>query len=115
MPDWLDERLGRLNDPEALMQALNRPAPLDLRVNAFKTDRDAVLGQWRDGPESKWSPQPTPYSPWGIRIQGRPPVNRWHAFERGEFERSEERRVGKECVSLCRSRWSPNNKKKKTN
>ena len=24
-----------------------------------------------------------------------------------EGERSEERRVGKECVSLCRSRWSP--------
>src|SRR3546814_17964027 len=23
-------------------------------------------------------------------------------------ERSEERRVGKECVSKCRSRWSPN-------
>ena len=22
-------------------------------------------------------------------------------------KRSEERRVGKECVSLCRSRWSP--------
>src|SRR3546814_16968572 len=27
--------------------------------------------------------------------------------------RSEERRVGKECVSTCRSRWSQNNKKKK--
>src|SRR3546814_17498915 len=24
-------------------------------------------------------------------------------------DRSEERRVGKECVSTCRSRWSPNN------
>src|SRR3546814_4643652 len=24
-----------------------------------------------------------------------------------EIERSEERRVGKECVSTCRSRWSP--------
>src|SRR3546814_12653383 len=24
-----------------------------------------------------------------------------------EAERSEERRVGKECVSTCRSRWSP--------
>src|SRR3546814_12594764 len=24
-----------------------------------------------------------------------------------EVERSEERRVGKECVSTCRSRWSP--------
>src|SRR3546814_19971165 len=26
--------------------------------------------------------------------------------------RSEERRVGKECVSTCRSRWSPDHKKK---
>src|SRR3546814_12874617 len=28
------------------------------------------------------------------------------------FERSEERRVGKECVSTCRSRWSPYHYKK---
>src|SRR5213594_2415040 len=27
-------------------------------------------------------------------------------------ERSEERRVGKECERLCRSRWSPDQKKK---
>src|SRR3546814_14902985 len=27
--------------------------------------------------------------------------------------RSEERRVGKECVSTCRSRWSPEHSKKK--
>src|SRR3546814_19800464 len=27
--------------------------------------------------------------------------------------RSEERRVGKECFSTCRSRWSPYHKKKK--
>src|SRR3546814_2579812 len=26
---------------------------------------------------------------------------------RADGERSEERRVGKECVSTCRSRWSP--------
>src|SRR3546814_17744488 len=32
----------------------------------------------------------------------------------GSFERSEERRVGKECVSTCRSRWSRSYKKKKT-
>src|SRR3546814_20948163 len=25
----------------------------------------------------------------------------------GRLQRSEERRVGKECVSTCRSRWSP--------
>src|SRR3546814_17180592 len=29
--------------------------------------------------------------------------------------RSEERRVGKECVSTCRSRWSPDHYKKKNN
>src|SRR3546814_14970388 len=28
-------------------------------------------------------------------------------FDDFEFGRSEERRVGKECVSTCRSRWSP--------
>src|SRR3546814_14713842 len=26
---------------------------------------------------------------------------------KASFDRSEERRVGKECVSTCRSRWSP--------
>src|SRR3546814_17186195 len=33
----------------------------------------------------------------------------WSEIERYIFaaERSEERRVGKECVSTCRSRWSP--------
>src|SRR3546814_11870000 len=30
-----------------------------------------------------------------------------------DHERSEERRVGKECVSTCRSRWSPYHSKKK--
>src|SRR3546814_6393212 len=28
-------------------------------------------------------------------------------FNCGDYDRSEERRVGKECVSTCRSRWSP--------
>src|SRR3546814_13611248 len=28
-------------------------------------------------------------------------------FTKRGLERSEERRVGKECVSTCRSRWSP--------
>src|SRR3546814_3243941 len=33
----------------------------------------------------------------------------------GDIMRSEERRVGKECVSTCRYRWSPYHKKKKIN
>src|SRR3546814_321105 len=35
-----------------------------------------------------------------------------HLF-RASIIRSEERRVGKECVSTCRSRWSPYHSKKK--
>src|SRR3546814_15653677 len=31
----------------------------------------------------------------------------WGGIARYVQERSEERRVGKECVSTCRSRWSP--------
>src|SRR3546814_327671 len=36
-----------------------------------------------------------------------------HATLAAYRTRSEERRVGKECVSTCRSRWSPSHKKKK--
>src|SRR3546814_12435059 len=34
------------------------------------------------------------------------------AWKNAFAERSEERRVGKECVSTCRSRWSPYHYKK---
>src|SRR3546814_19660670 len=33
--------------------------------------------------------------------------NEWGFSNRMSDTRSEERRVGKECVSTCRSRWSP--------
>src|SRR3546814_12322844 len=37
-----------------------------------------------------------------------PPANNHHnLFNLYDERRSEERRVGKECVSTCRSRWSP--------
>src|SRR3546814_13256349 len=41
---------------------------------------------------------------------------RWRQVYSGNTNRilrSEERRVGKECVSTCRSRWSPYHEKKK--
>src|SRR3546814_7019105 len=38
---------------------------------------------------------------------GRPPVRGRAAIREYYTGRSEERRVGKECVSTCRSRWSP--------
>src|SRR3546814_9900774 len=49
----------------------------------------------------------------GHQLQGQPfrgrPVRQHRLAETaaGDAGRSEERRVGKECVSTCRSRWSP--------
>src|SRR3546814_17626747 len=57
-------------------------------------------------------------------VARRNPYVAWHAyiFQRlfqhdlgapGAFHRSEERRVGKECVSTCSTRWTRYNTKKK--
>src|SRR3546814_16812873 len=54
------------------------------------------------------SPNPTD-RPWAPAWAPPPPRCR----RRGREGRSEERRVGKECVSTCRSRWSPYHSKKK--
>src|SRR3546814_15681923 len=41
-----------------------------------------------------------------ISFVGSTPVGEY-IYRQGTSHRSEERRVGKECVSTCRSRWSP--------
>src|SRR3546814_12109031 len=54
-----------------------------------------------------------------VVLECQPPLTRLLTSLAGTAEivargaRSEERRVGKECVSTCRSRWSPYHKKKK--
>src|SRR3546814_2782007 len=42
-----------------------------------------------------------------LRMFFRPEMVGRHHPAQGVRKRSEERRVGKECVSTCRSRWSP--------
>jgi len=97
LPDWLDTRLAELPGVLSLLDALHQPAPLDVRVNPLKADRDAMLAAWTAGPEARWSPVPTPHSPWGIRLQGRPPVQRWRSFEQGEIEVQDE---GSQLLSM---------------
>src|SRR3546814_14036002 len=50
-----------------------------------------------------------------IEVRKRPTdgLNVMFLVDKGQILRSEERRVGKECVSTCRSRWSQNHKNKK--
>ncbi|HBP27867.1 MAG TPA: rRNA methyltransferase [Advenella kashmirensis] len=90
LPDWLYEHMSQLDEFESLIAALNTKAPLDLRVNPFKVDRDTVLAQLQDTPVAEFDPQPTPYSPWGIRLNGKPAISRWALFENGSLEVQDE-------------------------
>nr|WP_287931393.1 hypothetical protein [Achromobacter sp.] len=89
IPDWLDERLGAMESPETLIEALNRQASLDLRVNPLKVERDAMLTELQQS-AGRYEPVAMPYSPWGIRMEGRPAINRWPQFENGSIEVQDE-------------------------
>ncbi|WP_054475614.1 RsmB/NOP family class I SAM-dependent RNA methyltransferase [Achromobacter sp. 2789STDY5608615] len=89
IPDWLDERLGAMESPETLIEALNRQASLDLRVNPLKVERDAMLTELQQS-AGRYEPVGMPYSPWGIRMEGRPAINRWPQFENGSIEVQDE-------------------------
>lgn len=90
LPDWLDDKLGGLPDADQLVAALNRPASLDIRVNPMTTQRDKMVASLRAGPGAKFNARATPFSPWGIRLDGRPAINRWPQFERGDIEVQDE-------------------------
>ncbi len=89
-PDWLVERL-RPQMPEAdilaLGRALQQPAPLDLRVNTMRADRDTVLGRLA---ASGLQGEATPFSPLGIRLKGKPALNRHPLFLDGSVEVQDE-------------------------
>jgi len=90
LPDWMYERLCAqytADSVEAIGRALQRAAPLDLRVNTLKTTREAVLARLE---ELGVSGQPTPYSPTGIRIVGKPAIQQFDLFKSGEIEVQDE-------------------------
>jgi 16S rRNA (cytosine967-C5)-methyltransferase len=89
LPDWMVAPLkAQLADEfDALAHSLNQPAPLDLRVNELLQKRPAALAALR---QEGLQAEPTPYSPWGIRVQGKPALNKMPAFERGELEVQDE-------------------------
>ncbi len=89
LPDWLvqplKDQLGEGFWP--LVDSLNQGAGLDLRVNTQLAKREAVQKELQTaGIKSV----PTPYSPWGLRIEGKPALNKLDAFTRGAIEVQDE-------------------------
>ena len=89
LPDWLANPLRETLGEEfwPLVDELARTAPLDLRVNIMKGKREDVQ---RTLLEAGIDAALTPYSPWGLRIQGKPALNKLPLFMGGGVEVQDE-------------------------
>jgi 16S rRNA (cytosine967-C5)-methyltransferase len=89
-PGWLMEKLSEFmaeGEILALGRSLQQSAPLDLRVNTLLAGRNDVLGLLqKDGIEGS----ATLYSPVGIRLVGKPAINRHELFLGGKVEVQDE-------------------------
>jgi 16S rRNA (cytosine967-C5)-methyltransferase len=112
-PEWLDARLQRVFGDERADEgaALARRAPLDLRVNLLKGEREAAMTAL-----AEYASQPTRWSPWGLRIvlppdAKSPAIQAEPAFIKGQIEVQDEgsqlaallsgARPGELVVDLC--------------
>ena len=89
VPDWvlplLEARFG--GELVAEMEATLDPAPLDMRVNLLRgTREEALAALLGEGVEAV----ATPYSPWGLRVDGRRSVTTGAAFQGGLVEIQDE-------------------------
>jgi 16S rRNA (cytosine967-C5)-methyltransferase len=90
LPDWVIERLRpRLGDDElmALARGLQRGASLDLRVNTLKAPREAVLERLE---YDELEAVATRISPLGVRLKGKPALNKHPMFLDGAVEVQDE-------------------------
>lgn len=90
LPDWLYEALSSqyaVEELEALAASLAQSAPLDLRVNPLKAQRDEVLAKLAAGGIGA---EACRYSPLGIRLAGKPSLARHPLFLDGTVEVQDE-------------------------
>ena len=75
-----------------MLAASADPAPLDLRVNTQRAEREAVLRQLRSATRAHapLGAEPTPYSPEGIRLLEKPGLTRWPLYQDGHIEVQDE-------------------------
>jgi 16S rRNA (cytosine967-C5)-methyltransferase len=89
LPEWLVEPLKQQLGDEfwPLVESLNRPAPLDLRVNTLNDKRPDVQKELK---LAGIATRETPYSPWGLRLADKPALTKLDAFARGAIEVQDE-------------------------
>jgi 16S rRNA (cytosine967-C5)-methyltransferase len=90
LPDWLWNKIAAEygeGEAQRIAQGMLNAAPLDLRVNLARASREEVLARLvHDGINA----EPTPHSPAGLRVTGKPPINRHALFRDGLVEVQDE-------------------------
>lgn len=90
LPQWLFDKLVARDGEAAtldLANAMNQPAPLDLRVNAIKATREDVVAALAEAPILC---EPTPFAPLGIRVIKKPALQNLPLFKNGSIEVQDE-------------------------
>jgi 16S rRNA (cytosine967-C5)-methyltransferase len=90
LPQWLyDKLVAQFGEQETLelADALNTPAPLDLRVNSVKANRDDVIAELATAPIVA---EPMPYAPLGLRVHKKPALQNLPLFKQGAIEVQDE-------------------------
>lgn len=89
LPQWIIDLLGDRDSGDIIRlgRAMMQAAPLDMRINTLKAKRNDVLQELDD---SGIAAAATPYSPVGIRLVGKPAVNRHPLFIGGAIEVQDE-------------------------
>ena len=85
LPNWLVEPLKTQlgDDFWPLVESLNAPAGLDLRVNTLKDKRADIQ---KELSKAGLKTEATPYSPWGLRLADKSQLGKLDAFTRGAIE-----------------------------
>ena len=79
----------------ALGRSIQQAAPLDLRVNTHLANRDEVIAALQ---RCGISEAATSYSPVGVRVVGKPAINRHELFLNGKVEVQDE---GANFSAIC--------------
>jgi 16S rRNA (cytosine967-C5)-methyltransferase len=90
LPEWLVEKMRvDYSDKDILTigKSMQQGAPLDIRVNTLLAKREDVLQQLHD---KKIGATVTPYSPIGIRLKEKIPLNKDALFTEGKVEVQDE-------------------------
>ena len=90
LPQWLFDKLVARDGEAATLQladAMNQQAPLDLRVNSLKVNREEVVATLAEAPILC---EPTPYAPLGLRVIKKPALQNLPLFKSGAIEVQDE-------------------------